>query len=296
MRFLLVGLLLFASTALGQVTLTLTVDNTTDTTKVIGLNREDCGTALDLDWTFTGAACAPLQLWVTASTCRNEPAPGDLVLPEVPRDRVSNQGTLQRSIPVNQLPIFASGDAGAVTCATAELDQTVRVCGATLVLNTLNNNCETVFKNTPVQVRFDTQKPPKPTLDAVTPRDSALGITVTAEKDSTVIVTASLQEADGGVGAVVSRDETTATEGTAELRGLQNGVTYLVIAQATDVSGNFSLSDPSTGTPVKTNGFYDAYVRAGGEETGGCGATGGGIAAGAVVAALGFWLARRKLS
>jgi hypothetical protein len=147
-----------------------------------------------------------------------------------------------------------------------------------------------------VLVRFDTQPPPKPTITAVTPRDAALGVTVTAEEDATVLVTASLPGTDGGTGTEVASDTTTATEGLANLEGLENGVTYQIVARATDVAGNSTNSDPSEGTPIKSNGFFEAYVGANGQETGGCGAAGGGLAGGAVLAALGFWLSRRKQS
>ncbi|QSQ27896.1 hypothetical protein JY651_24665 [Pyxidicoccus parkwayensis] len=297
MRFLFVGLLLFASTALGQ-TLSLTVNNITDTSKAVGLNREDCGDTVQVRWTLSGGvACASMQLWVTKDgSCKDAPSTGDLELQEVSVNSVNSPGNLFREIKVNALPIFTSGDAGTVTCETAQVEQTMRVCAATKVQNSLLQ-CETIIKPaTPPLVRFDTQPPPKPTITAVTSRDSALGVTVSAEEDSTVVVKAFLQSADGGVGSEVSSDETTATEGLANLSGLENGVTYQLIATATDVAGNSTDSDPSEGTPIKSNGFFEAYRNAGGEETGGCGAAGGGLAGGAVLAALGFWMSRRKQS
>lgn len=298
MRFLFVGLLLFASTALGQ-TLSLTVDNITDTAKVIGLNGEDCGDTLQVRWTFTGGvACEAMQLWVTTSgSCKDEPVTGDLELQSVAAGSVNTPGNLFREIQVDKLPIFTATDGGAGTCSTAQVEQTMRVCASTKVVSSFTQQCETIVKVTsPVLVRFDTQPPPKPTITAVTSRDSALGVTVSAEEDSTVVVTATLPDADGGTGTVVATDETTAVEGLANLEGLENGVTYQVNARATDVAGNSTDSDPSEGTPVKSNGFYEAYVGAGGQEKGGCSAAGGGLAGGAVLAALGFWLSRRKQS
>jgi hypothetical protein len=297
MRFLFVGLLLFASTALGQ-TLSLTVDNITDTAKVIGLNSEDCGDTLQVRWTFTnGVACQAMQLWVTTSgSCKDEPGTGDYELQEVPASSVNTPGNLFREIQVDKLPLFTATDGGAGTCSTAQVEQTMRVCASTTVQNSLLQ-CDTIVRVTsPVLVRFDTQPPPKPTIDAVTPRDSALGVTVSAEEDATILVTATLLDADGGTGTVVASDETTAVEGLANLEGLENGVTYQVIARATDVAGNSTDSDPSEGTPILSNGFFAAYRGAGGQETGGCGAAGGGLAGGAVLAALGFWLSRRKQS
>lgn len=283
---------------MGQ-TLSLTVNNITDTSKAIGLNRGDCGDKLQVRWTLSGGvACQPMQLWVTKdSSCKSEPSAGDLQLPEVAINSVNNPGNLFREVAVNDLPVFTGADAGTgTTCATAEVEQTMRVCAATTVNSTLNV-CETVIRgNAPPLVRFDTQPPPKPTFTDVTPRDSALSVTVSAEADSTVVVTARPLDADGGVGDVVASDETSATEGLANLTGLENGVTYQLIAKATDVADNSTESDPTTGTPVKSDGFYEDYLGKGGHETGGCGAAGGGIAGGAVLAALGFWISRRKQS
>ncbi|RKH39149.1 hypothetical protein D7X12_24345 [Corallococcus sicarius] len=89
-----------------------------------------------------------------------------------------------------------------------------------------------------------------------------------------------------------------AGEGNVVADGLINGVTYRVQARVIDEAGNEGdLSDAAEGTPVKSNGLFDAYVDAGGQERGGCAATGGGIAGGAVLAALGIWLSsRRKVS
>jgi hypothetical protein len=297
MRFLSVGLLLFASTALGQ-TLTLTVDTQTDPTKVVGLNDADCGRKLALKWTFNGIACEPLRLWVTAaSSCKDDPVAGDYELDAVPASNVAAPGTLTRTIDVDKLPVFTGGgDAGTTACADAKVEQTMRVCGVTAVTNGATCGLDVQVGTAP-QIRFDTKPPPKPVISEVIARDSALGVTLTAEADSTVVVTATSMPADGGVGVEAARKEVSASTGTAELTGLENGVKYQVIATARDQAGNPGPpSDPSEGTPVKSNGFYEAYVDAGGQETGGCGAAGGGIAGGAVMAALGFWLSRRKQS
>lgn len=296
MRFLTVGLLLVSSAALGQTTLTLTVNNATNSTEVIGLNREDCGSSLPVTWTAQGNPCESMSIWVTtASSCAKAPAAGDLVLDPVPRENIVNRGTMTRSIAVNSLPLFTGTDAG--TCGANEEDKVLRVCGF-FKSSDLVGNCSTeVVSGTPPQLRFDTKRPPKPNLIDVVARDSALGVTLEAEDDSTVKVTARRVNADGTLGDEVSSDETTADDGTATLEGLENGVTYSVTAAATDQAENTSeASDPKQGTPIKSSGFYDDYVTAGGKETGGCGAAGGGLAGGALLAALGFWLSRRKQS
>lgn len=297
MRFLTVGLLLVSSAALGQTTFTLTVDNVTDNTQPIGLNREDCGRDLDVIWTVSGVTpCEAMELWVTQSNSCSDDGPGtaDLVLDSVPRDQIVTRGTTERQISVNGLPLFTAADGGA--CGSGEVEKEMRVCGLFRVADAVGS-CNTEIKvSTAPRLRFDTKPPPKPTITSVVGRDSALSVEVDAEDNSTIRVVARRTDADGGTTDVAS-DDTTATEGTATLEGLVNGVTYNVVAVATDQADNPSLeSDPVTGTPVASSGFFDEYVDAGGKETGGCGAAGGGIAGGAVLAALGFWLSRRKQS
>ncbi|RKH52205.1 hypothetical protein D7X55_06780 [Corallococcus sp. AB049A] len=114
---------------------------------------------------------------------------------------------------------------------------------------------------------------------------------------------------DGGAGLVgslalegtagpVTRVDKASGEGNVVITGLTNGVTYRLQAIIRDAAGNESPASASVdATPVKSNGLFDAYVEGGGEERGGCAATGGGIAGGAVLAALGIWLSsRRKVS
>lgn len=101
-----------------------------------------------------------------------------------------------------------------------------------------------------------------------------------------------------GTTGPVTRVTKAAGEGNVVLTGLVNGVTYRVKATVTDAAGNVSGdSNLVDATPVKSNGLFDKYIEDGGEERGGCAATGGGIAGGAVLAALSLWLSsRRKVS
>ncbi len=295
MRFLTLGLLLVSSAALGQ-TLTLTVNNVTDVNQTIGLNRDDCGTELPVIWTFSGATpCEPMSLWVTTATsCPKAPATGDLVLDSVSTDLIINRGSTDRDIAVSSLPVF-TGDAG--TCGSASVEQELRVC-AFFKVRDFSNACNTeVTASSAPKLRFDTKPPSPPNIVEVTERDSALGVTVEGEEDSTIRVAARVVNADGTIGNEVASDETTSADGTATLEGLVNGTKYSVVATATDESDNTSVdSEAVEGTPVKSSGFFEEYVGAEGKETGGCGAAGGGIAGGAVLAALGFWLSRRKQS
>ncbi|MBZ4371060.1 MXAN_2561 family MXYO-CTERM-anchored protein [Corallococcus sp. AS-1-6] len=185
-------------------------------------------------------------------------------------------------------------------------------------------------------LKYDPQPPATPTIAAVIPRDSALSVQVDgAEADSTVIVEVAMVASadtdagtdgdagtdadagtdtdagtdDGGMGLVgslalegttgpVTRVDKAAGEGNVVITGLTNGVTYRLQAIIRDAAGNESPASASVdATPVKSNGLFDAYVDAGGQERGGCAAAGGGLAGGAVLAALGIWLSsRRKVS
>jgi uncharacterized protein (TIGR03382 family) len=76
---------------------------------------------------------------------------------------------------------------------------------------------------------------------------------------------------------------------------LENGVEYKLTATALDAVNNESApSSEQTGTPIFTRGFFDRYVEAGGQETGGCGAAAGGLVGGWGLAVLGFWLSSRR--
>ncbi|WP_375760613.1 MXAN_2561 family MXYO-CTERM-anchored protein [Corallococcus exercitus] len=101
-----------------------------------------------------------------------------------------------------------------------------------------------------------------------------------------------------GAEGPVTRVTKAAGEGNVVVTGLTNGVTYRLQATIIDAAGNEGAKSAAVeATPVKSNGLFDAYKEAQGEERGGCAATGGGIAGGAVLAALGIWLSsRRKVS
>ncbi|QAT86800.1 fibronectin type III domain-containing protein [Corallococcus coralloides] len=201
----------------------------------------------------------------------------------------------------------------------------------------LGTECQTAYANvgSPTFVlKYDPQPPATPSIAAVIARDSALSVQVDgAEADSTVIVEVAMVASgdagtdtdagtdadagtdvdagteDGGQGLVgalalegttgpVTRVDKAAGEGNVVIPGLTNGVTYRLQAIIRDAAGNESPASAAVdATPVKSNGLFDAYVDAGGQERGGCAATGGGIAGGAVLAALGIWLSsRRKVS
>lgn len=78
------------------------------------------------------------------------------------------------------------------------------------------------------------------------------------------------------------------------LEGLVNGDHYLVAVRAVDTKGNTSeFSLPRSGIPVPTDGFWERYKEAGGDEQGGC-STSAGVAPLALVGVFLFALRRRR--
>lgn len=65
------------------------------------------------------------------------------------------------------------------------------------------------------------------------------------------------------------------------LEGLTNHVEYRVAVRAVDDKGNQSeFSLPQVGIPLPSDGFWERYKQAGGDEEGGCSASSGGASAG----------------
>jgi uncharacterized protein (TIGR03382 family) len=211
-----------------------------------------------------------------------------------------------------------------VTCGALEREDTYRVCAvykqAGGFLGTCDTSSATTVSSTPdLKFIYDTRAPSAPGIEEVVPLDSALSVHVEASGDAsqvrvTVVRTATASDPDAGTDGGTESDAGTEADGgtvsapttVAEVtqsvdqprfrvEGLENGVTYLITAKSIDAAGNESAaSEAKQGTPVKTLGFYDAYIKAGGRESGGCDATGGGIAGGAMLAVLAFWLSSRR--
>jgi uncharacterized protein (TIGR03382 family) len=177
-----------------------------------------------------------------------------------------------------------------VVCGASGVSETLRVCGATKQSTDFLGTCNTVVKATaPLKITYDTQAPGAPIIEAVNPLDKSLQVQVTAPDDASELR------------LVVSRDGTEITsvrqgvdQSRITVKNLQNGVTYQLAAYAIDAAGNESVEAATAeGIPIKTVGFYEKYREAGGAETG-CGATGGGMAGGALLSVLGFWLFSRR--
>jgi uncharacterized protein (TIGR03382 family) len=298
MRILLISaVVLFSSAAFGQA-VQVQIQSATGT-DTLSVGPAQCDESRTFNWRVSGTACGDLTLWITRDTDCKESASAQSAgstreLSSIPQATVRS-GTGTSNFQVSALPIFSSGDGG-VTCGASGISETLRLCGATKQSSDMFGTCgtTTVVKATaPLKITYDTQAPGAPIIEAVNPLDKSLQVQVTAPDDASE------------VRLVVSRDGTLITsvrqgvdQSRITVKNLQNGVTYQLAAYAIDAAGNES-TDAATaeGIPIKTLGFYEKYREANGAETGGCGATGGGMAGGALLSVLGFWLfSRRKRS
>jgi hypothetical protein len=306
MRSLFVGLLLFASTALGQ---TVTFSGTVIQNNEIAISQALCSTPRAITWTRSNAAlCDTLYIWISNGDCTGTPGADDVLLEEVSRTSTTTTGT-ENLTASSILTLNGSG------CDAADVERSFKLCATTRLVDTgnINGNCrstaESVASNN-VTVRYDAKAPAVPGAPEVTGLDKALSVRVSPPADAATLrvqvqaLTAGGADGgvdpDGGVGTVgdpILSDEQSTDNPVFRVEGLQNGVVYTVRAQAIDRAGNASaFSEVAQGTPVASRGFFGAYVDAGGEEMGGCGAAGGSLAGGVALAVLGLWLSRRKQS
>lgn len=293
MRPLLIGLLLFSTSALAQqITLT-----TQSGTKLV-VGPGDCGNQRVINWTLSGNFCDATTIWLTQGTCGDTVGPGELQVGDaVPNPSVSGNAVGTRNFRVSDLPGLQGGDGG-VTCGATGITQTYKVCGSTRqttsdVVGNVTCSSSIVKSGTSTTVVYDAEAPSAPNLESVVSLDSALSIRVTDNGGTPThfrvrVVRVSDDVEVASVTQAVDQNQF-------RVSGLENNVTYRVEAFARDEIGNESgASSSQEGTPVKTSGFFQAYTDAGGQETGGCNVAGGGLAGGAMLAALGFWLSSRR--
>jgi len=295
--FFCLALGLSAAAAAQTITSPLSLNFNGQTSITVG--PTSCGNSVSVTWTATpvGQACSDIQLWVTSNgACSDAPATGD--------QQISSNGLLLTNwistrtgsvaIPVSALPIFsvASSDGGTLTCGAA-IQKDLLVCAA-YKYGTVGLGCtsSTVAKAGTTTLRYDAQPPGAPSLNAPTPLDGALLLSVASTDSDTAIIHFGVRaagETDFASGGDMGTDQSTL-----RLSGLTNGVAYEVQATAEDKAGNVGpASAVVTGTPVHTTGFFDRYKGSGGEEAG-CAAT--GVSGPLLGAALltGFFFARRR--
>ncbi|GEL69787.1 MXAN_2561 family MXYO-CTERM-anchored protein [Myxococcus virescens] len=296
MRLTLVGLLLFASTALGQ-TVTFSATGDIIQNDQIVVSQENCGLDRTVNWTRVAGNCDVLHLWLSnESSCTGAPGAGDLSL-----DEISVTDTrLTGSVTFNASEALVADGA---KCESQTSTKTFRLCATTR--RPLGIGCEESFTSigSPSNLSFiyDPEPPAAPETPSVTGLDAALSVSVKVPSDAVFMEVQVLQFVpgeDGGVGAgeVISTKRQVSSNAVFRMdQGLENGVEYAVQAIAIDRAGNQSEPSPAaTGTPIASNGFYQGYLGAGGTETGGCAAAGGGITGCAMLASLGVWLSSRR--
>jgi len=285
--FLFTVALLLSSAASAQVQFTFT-NNQKDTLR---FGKSGCGGGtVSVTWTRSLQPCRALSVWLSSkSSCGTEPdsSAGDVSLADVSQTVFTAATTGSFTFDLSSLP-FPTGDAGA-GCGSLQEDKTFLVCGATSQVDYLSCS-STVQKATAAKVVYDGKPPTPPSFAAVAGLDSAVRITLASASDAT------FEELVVSLGGTeVRRVNQAVGKGPIQVDGLENNVTYQLQAYSTDEAGNVSeASETVDVTPTKTFGFLELYGKGGGQETGGCGSVGGGVAGGAVLAVLGFWLSSRR--
>ncbi|WNG15615.1 MXAN_2561 family MXYO-CTERM-anchored protein [Cystobacter fuscus] len=285
--FLFTTALLLSSAASAQVSFTFGTSNT----QTLSFGKADCPNPVTVTWTRNIQPCDRLNLWITTTgSCQGsagDTSKGDVPLDEIPLSTFqgSTQGTfnLERS----RLP-FGSSDAGGACGSLAE-ERTFTLCGATRQIEGIIGCSSTVVNATAAKIIYDGKPPAAPALSATSGMDSAASFTVSAPTDATRGVVRVLLS-----GEEVRKVEWSLGKGALLVENLENDVTYEAEATVFDAAGN--ESDPSSRVqviPTKTYGFMEHYGESNGQEFG-CGAVGGGVAGGAVLAVLGFWLFSRR--
>ncbi|HEX8699591.1 MAG TPA: MXAN_2561 family MXYO-CTERM-anchored protein [Myxococcaceae bacterium] len=289
MRLLIIALTLTSSAALGQ-TLALTTPNNETSLRV---PKQPCDLPRTVNWAYNGAGpCSDLEFWIQKGTTCDDKAPtGATGLPKVSLSTLANTRTGSISFEVGELPGFSGTDA--VSCPADNREDQYRLCAAVRQFGGIvGTECTATPQKDDLEVVYDAKPPSAPSLEDVQGLDQALSIRVAAPTDASEI-TVTVERTDG---TAFTRTLTQSADQTLfRVERLENNVTYRVTARALDAAEN--ESEPSAaleGTPIFTKGFFDRYVEANGQETGGCGAAGMGLAGGWVLAVLGFWLSSRR--
>ena len=227
------------------------------------------------NWPTGGVVCAPLLIWATEGTsCADTKKDGDVLLDETPISELRVAATGTFPMKVADLPAFKNaGTDGGVSCGAQGIEKEHTICASTrFATSSLDTTCSTTgqyFKaTTPISVNYDTKPPDAPVIQGVASFDGALNISFSAAEDVSQvhIELRGPNDADFSRRASVGR-----TASPTKVKDLANNETYTIRLFAQDAAGNVSdASAEATGTPVKTDGFWDIYRRNGGDEPGGC--------------------------
>jgi hypothetical protein len=130
--------------------------------------------------------------------------------------------------------------------------------------------------------KVELDRPAAPEIDAVGAGDTRLTVTIKPTSGTPAAATFSASAAaDPAVDPVVHGSSRVATDGTARLDGLKNGVEYMVTAYTYSAVGNRSPASIAKGpyVPQPAADAWDVYKKSGGRDSGGCQSGGAGLAA-----------------
>ncbi len=265
-----------------------TVDAGTATTAV---NASNCDSSVTVTWAISaaGTSCnSGLRIWVDTGSCGTDPDDGVEPLIQVSNWNTQLTGTTQ--LTVSELPGISGSDEG-VGCGQIEKDY--KVCGALQYNNGLSG-CQALQAANAPTLRYDGLPPQAPGAPTLSSLDNSVGVSFVAPGDTAFMVVQFRRA--GSTNDFTRLERVSVSRGGQRIEGLANGVEYEVQVLAIDSAGNESAPSPSSiGQPKVTIGFFSEYRRAGGAESGGCGAMQGGAAAGGGVLALyGLWAFSRR--
>jgi hypothetical protein len=274
--------LLLLGTAARAQTITLTFPG--GSTATLNKGPGTCNDTVRVNWSTTGLSTAVqcgsgIQIWLTnSSSCGTSPGTSstdggsDLVLDTQPLTTTSGS----ESFTLSQMPGLAN-----LNCASAVIDVTNAVCASAQYRPTSVTDCTTSQAGT-LNVRYDTQPPVPPSLSLL-PQDGRIIVNFSPNGSNTNDILNyqaeyAVQPSDQSPPQYIATGQVSASSARIQINGLVNGTTYLIRGYALDeVDNRSSPSDPLTGTPEATDGFWARYKEAGGDDPGGCSMTGIGL-------------------
>ncbi|MDP1915148.1 MAG: hypothetical protein Q8L14_02800 [Myxococcales bacterium] len=290
-------LVLVASTAVAQTTDTTLVsfgirETPTATSDQLVIGSSSCGTSRVVYWVWNQLgtqACNNMRIWATENACGNEPATGDKEYASVSVllfRTVGSSGSF--TVNIDELPGFEKAGTTTPCGGASTLTKEHKICASvpTALQCGLQNNTFTAASA--LRVIYDAQPPNAPIISEVLAQDKALKVAFSVSSDTTEVIPFIRPQ-----GSTEYAQRPTISLGTGReviVDGLLNATTYDVVLRAIDGAGNQSAdSEPASGTPRRTIGFWGTYREAGGTDTGGC-SSGLGLAP---LFALGWFFRRR---
>jgi hypothetical protein len=230
-----------------------------------------------------------LKLWSTDGTCGDLPASTDVRYEDVLLTNVITLKAGTFAVPISGLPGFngiqVDGGTPPVVCGTPGITKTHQVCGSLPYIQSIYSSTTAYLDATPLNLVYDAKPPDPPVITSASGEDGTIKLAFTATSDATLVLAEIAVlggNADGGAsdgGAVdagtteptyVSAGQTLGSANVLTLKGLVNGVTYLVRLKAKDLAGNLSESSNVVAVaPIPTCGFWCVLHDAGVTETGG---------------------------